>query len=120
MARRQTDVLRNLDDTLKILNFLTMRSAGLVLMFYSLCYASELFLSLFSLLFGAASVLAQFALTGLAALALSWVEKHEDEHYVPSALRYYAARPWRVLYAGGHAAASGADERLWEVLRGRR
>lgn len=119
MARRQTDVLRNLDDTLKIMNFLTMRSCGLVLMFYSLCYAAELVFSLFSFFFGAASILGQFALTGACAAALSWVEKHEDEHYVPSAIRYYVARPWRVLYAGGHAAPAPPASPVWEVLRAR-
>ncbi len=118
MARRQTEVLRNLDDTLKILNFLTMRSCGLVLMFYSLFYGAELLFSAFSLLFGAAGVLVQFFLTGLCAVALSWVERHEDEHYVPSAIRYYVSRPWRVLYAGGQTDPVQLDSRLREVLRG--
>lgn len=103
MARRQTEVLRNLDDNLKLLNFLTLKSCGLVVVFYSLCYGLELFLKPFSLLVGNWSALVQFGLTGVFALALSWIEKHEDEHYVPSALRYYQSRPWRVLYAGGRA-----------------
>jgi hypothetical protein len=119
MARRQTEVLRNLDDTLKILNFLTMRSCGLVLMFYSLCYGAELLFSAFTLTFGALNSLAQIALTGACAVALSWVERHEDEHYVPSAIRYYLSRPWRVLYAGGKTDAVHLDSRLREVLRGR-
>ncbi len=118
MARRQTEVLRNLDDNLKVLNFLTLKSCGLVVVFYSLCYSLELFLHLFSLVFGVLGVVAQFALTAVFAVALAAVERHEDEHYVPSAIRYYQSRPWRHLFAGGRAAAS-AHNRVTEVIRAR-
>jgi hypothetical protein len=118
MARRQTEVLRNLDDNLKVLNFLTFKSCGFVVMFYSLCYALELVFGAFSLVFGALGVIAQFGATAVFAVFLSWVERHEDEHYVPSAVRYYCSRPWRVLYAGAHATA-GERHQVMEVLRGR-
>ncbi len=117
MARRQSDVLRNLDDTLKVFHLLTMRSCGLVVMFYSLCYAAELLFHVFSLLFGAIGPMVQLALTAACAMALAWVEKHEDEHFVPSAIRWWVARPWRVLYAGGRAEPTTVDGRLLEVLR---
>ncbi len=118
MARRQTEVLRNLDDNLKVLNFLTLKSCGLVVVFYTLCYSLELFLHLFSLVFGAFGVLAQFAFTAVFAVALASVERHEDEHYVPSAIRYYQSRPWRYLFAGGRA-VSAESHRVLGVIRAR-
>ena len=118
MARRQTEVLRNLDDNLKVLNFLTLKSCGLVVMFYSLCYGLELFTGVFSFFFGVLGVISQFGLTAVVAVALSWVEKHEDEHYVPSAIRYYQSRPWRVLFAGARAGKT-ERHRVWEVLHER-
>jgi hypothetical protein len=119
MARRQSEVLRNLDDVLRVFHLLTMRSCGLVLMFYSLCYAAELVLHVFSLAFGTLGPVMQFVATAACAMGLSWVEKHEDEHYVPSAIRYWLGRPWRVLYAGGKAERTTVDRHLLEVLRGR-
>lgn|SRR5262245_7837414 len=115
MARRQTEVLRNLDDSLRILNVLTLRSCGLVVVFYSLCYAFELALGLFTLLFGAAGFVVPLVLSGFVATALSWVEKHDDEHYVPSALRYLLDRPWRCVY-GAAALAPASRRHVDDVL----
>jgi hypothetical protein len=53
----------------------------------------------------------------MAVVALAWVERYEDEHYVPSMIEYCRARPWRSLYAAGRADAY-APPPLERVLRG--
>jgi hypothetical protein len=100
MTRRRSDCLRNLDDPLKVFSLLTIKSCGLVLLFYAGAVASELVFGLWSLFFGPWSFLAQLGAAGLLAIALAFAEKHDDEHLVPSAIRYYASRRWLVLYSG--------------------
>jgi hypothetical protein len=117
MARRQTHVLRNLDDNLKVFNLLTVKSCGLVVLVYAACFAAELVFRLFTLLFGHVGSLAQFGVAGVAVAALAWVERYEDEHYVPSMIDYWRARPWRTLYAGGRADPY-APPSIERVLRG--
>ena len=117
--RRQTEVLRNLDDSLRILNFLTLRSCGLVVVFYSLCFTLELACGLFSLFFGVGGFVVQLALAAAVAVGLSWVEKHDDEHYVPSALRFLLERPWRFVY-GASVLAPAARGHVDAVLRAAR
>jgi hypothetical protein len=97
-VRRQTEVLRNLDDPLK-LGPLTMRSWGMVLLSFSA-------LAAFEQLTGLLSVLPPFRLgmlweaLGAAAtgVGLVYVERHEDEHFVPSLIRHLASRPGRFVY----------------------
>jgi hypothetical protein len=36
-------------------------------------------------------------------MVLAYAERHDDEHLVPSAIRYYVSRRWRVLYSGARA-----------------
>ena len=100
MTRRQSECFRNLDDPLKIFSLLTVKSCGLVLLFFAATVASELLFGLCSLLFADLSFLAQIGAAGLLALVLSYAERHDDEHLVPSAIRYYVSRRWRVLYSG--------------------
>ena len=101
MTRRKSECLRNLDDPLKIFSLLTIKSCGLVLLFYAGAVATELVLGLWSLFFGAWSFMGQLAAAGALAIALTFAEKHDDEHLVPSAIRYYVSRRWRILYSGG-------------------
>lgn len=101
MKRRQSECFRNLDDPLKIFSLLTVKSCGLVMLFYAGCVAAELVFGLWSLFFGAWSFLAQLGAAALLAVVLVYAERHDDEHLVPSAIRYYASRRWRVLYSGG-------------------
>ena len=61
---------------------------------------TELFFGLWSLLFREWSFLAQLGVAGLFAAVLAYTERHDDEHLVPSAIRYYASRRWGVLYGG--------------------
>ena len=103
MTRRQSECYRNLDDPLKILSLLTARSCGLVLLFYGGMVASELLFRLWSLLFGDWSFVAQIGAAALLAACLAYAERHDDEHLVPSAIRYYASGRWRVLYSGARA-----------------
>jgi len=105
MKRRQSECFRNLDDPLKIFSLLTVKSCGLVLLFYAGALLSELLFGLFSLIVGGWSFLAQIGASALLGVILALAERHDDEHLVPSAIRYYASRRWRVLYSGARAHA---------------
>ena len=106
MTRRQSECFRNLDDPLKIFSLLTVKSCGLVLLFYGVTVASELIFGLWSLVFEDWTFLGQLGAAGLLAVVLVYAERHDDEHLVPSAIRYYVSRRSRVLYSGARAAAS--------------
>jgi hypothetical protein len=97
-VRRQTEVLRNLDDPLK-LGPLSVRSWGVVLLSFSVLAALEQLTGLLSLLpplrLGMLWEVIGAVTTGL---SLVVVERHEDEHFVPSLLRFYASRPERFVY----------------------
>jgi hypothetical protein len=101
MKRRQSECFRNLDDPLKIFSLLTVKSCGLVILFYAAAVATELVFGLWSLFFHEWSFLAQLGAAAMVAMFLVYAERHDDEHYVPSAIRYYISRRWRVLYSGG-------------------
>jgi hypothetical protein len=105
MKRRQSECFRNLDDPLKIFSLLTVKSCGLVLLFYAGALLSELLFGLCSLIVGGWSFLAQIGASALLGVILAFAERHDDEHLVPSAIRYYASRRWRVLYSGAQAHA---------------
>ncbi len=100
MKRRQSECFRNLDDPLKIFSLLTIKSCGLVLLFYAGAVGCELLFGLWSGLFREWSFLAQLGAAGILGSVLAYTERHDDEHLVPSAIRYYASRRWRVLYGG--------------------
>jgi hypothetical protein len=100
MPKRKAPVLRNLDDPLRVFNLLSLRSCGLVLFSYALFHALELAFSLFSLAFGSFAFLGELGLASLVAIGLAAAERSDDEHLVPSAIRYYAGRPWRRVYTG--------------------
>lgn len=117
MKRRQSECFRNLDDPLKIFSLLTVKSCGLVLLFYAGTVLSELLFGLSSLLVGDWSFLAQIGASALLGVILAFAERHDDEHLVPSAIRYYVSRRWRVLYSGGRAHAY-AGHPLEELVQG--
>jgi hypothetical protein len=103
MTRRRSECFRNLDDPLRVFSMLTVKSCGLVVLFYAGTVLAELLFGLFSLLFGGWSFLAQLGAALLVAVALGYAERQDDEHLVPSAIRYYVSRRWRVLYGGASA-----------------
>jgi hypothetical protein len=121
MKRRQSECFRNLDDPLKIFSLLTVKSCGLVLLFYAALVVSELLFGLCSLLFGPWSFLAQIGGAVLLGAVLAYTERHDDEHLVPSAIRYYVSRRWRTLYGGGHcdrcAPPARSARRRWAMAR---
>ena len=131
MKRRQSECFRNLDDPLKIFSLLTVKSCGLVLLFYAGAVLSELLFGLFSLLAGDWSFLAQIGASALLGVILAFAERHDDEHLVPSAehdalaadalvrrsARCCVSRRWRVLYSGGRAHAY-AGHPLEELVQG--
>lgn len=100
MNRRQSECFRNLDDPLKIFSLITVKSCGLVLMFYAAAVATELVFGLWTLAFGGWSFLGQIGAAGILAVVLVLAERHDDEHLVPSAIRYYVTRRWAFLYSG--------------------
>src|SRR5258708_34097352 len=95
MKRRQSECFRNLDDPLKIFSLLTVKSCGLVLLFYAGTVASELLFGVWSLVFREWSFLAQLGAAGLLGAVPASTERHDDGHLGPSAIRYYASRRWR-------------------------
>ena len=107
MTRRRSECFRNLDDPLKVFSLITVKSCGLVLMFYAAAVAAELVFGVWTLAFGPWSFLGQIGASGLLAIALVLAERHDDEHLVPSAIRYYASRRWAHVYSG---ACSGRYE----------
>jgi len=117
VAKRQSDVLRNLDDTLKLFGVISLRSCGLVIMFFSVAFGLEWGLKIWSLLFGSLAILTIVAVTAVMVAALAIVENREDEHLVPSAIRYYLKRQWRVVYSGARNDGF-AGRSLEEVLGG--
>ena len=118
MARRQTLVLRNLDDPLKVLGFLSLRSCGLVLIVFAALHGVEALFGLVSLLVGTWAFLVELGLAAALGVLLHIAEGADDEYLVPSALRYFLDRPWTVLYSGGRAEHQlhGERERILHAL----
>ena len=100
MTRRQSECFRNLDDPLKVFSLLTVKSCGLVLLFYAATVLAELLFGLFTLLFGGFGFLGQLGASALLGAVLGYAERQDDEHLVPSAVRYHLSRRARVLYGG--------------------
>ena len=91
--RRQSEVLRNIDDTLLVFNFLSVRSLMLSISAYLIAWG---LLDLFALIGNPFLVIHVFI--AVVMLLLAWAERHDDEHLVPSAIRYYVRR--YPLYSG--------------------
>src|SRR5262245_12066781 len=119
MARRQTPVLRNLDDPLRVLGLLSLRSCGLVLLVFAAIHGVEAVTGLVSLLTGGWAFLAELLAAAAVGFVLSVAERTDDEHLVPSALRFYLSRPGAVLYSGGQAAPEHGLERVFDGGHGR-
>ena len=115
MARRQTPVLRNLDDPLRVLGLLSLRSCGLVLFFFAALHSLEAVTGIVSLLTGTWAFLAELAASAGLAVVLSVAERTDDEHLVPSAIRYYLSRPAGLLYSGGKAAQGHRLEGVFDA-----
>jgi hypothetical protein len=109
VARRVTPCPRNLDDPLQLSQLgLSIQSLGLCFCCMLLFVGLELSLRVFSLFFGHWGLSAAFMAAILAGVLLRQAEKHDDQHFVPSAVMYYlfdrADGPifWRqVLYSPG-------------------
>jgi hypothetical protein len=117
-VKRQTEVLRNLDDPLK-LGPLTVRSWGVVLVSFSVLAAVDQVTGLLSLLPPfRLGMLWEVLGAAATALTLAYMERHEDEHFVPSLIRFYLSRPGRFVY-GAAANERFAGHPLEPVLRSR-
>jgi hypothetical protein len=96
--RRRSEVLRKLDDPLKVLGVFTPRSCMLLAGVYVgglLCLLAVNGLTLTNT-FGLLLLVAVLGLTVAA------IEKQTDEHYVWAALRYLTSQRWRYVYSGGY------------------
>ncbi len=117
MARRQTQVHKNLSDTLKLFGVISFRSCGLVVVVNGLLQAIELMGHPLARLLGDfAGIVLQFAITGAVAVALAWIERYTDEYHVPSAIRFFVQRDWRYLYSAARN-ERGPRQSLECVLR---
>lgn len=114
-GRRTTKVLRNLDDTLRIAGFLTLRSAGLVMMFFCVLHGINSYTPFGRWIFGGWSFVAELGVVVVVTILLSKAEKQDDEHFVPSAIAYYLSRPSSHYYSGAGARSRGA-RRLRDIL----
>jgi hypothetical protein len=105
-GKRVAKTKRNLDDSLKLFNFITLRSAGGVLVFFGGSLA----------LFGSGprGFFAHKIATLAVALIFHWIEKHEDEWYIPSAISFYRNRHWRVIYSAAHETGGRSLEELFD------
>jgi hypothetical protein len=111
MARREAPVLRNLDDPLRVLGLLSLRSCGLVFLGYGTAAGLELVFGVFSAVFGSLAFLGELALAGLLGLFLGLAERGDDEHLVPSAIQYHLERPEGAVWGGwgGGSRTGGAS-----------
>jgi hypothetical protein len=98
--RRRSEVFRNIDDSLKVMGALSMKSLGLLFVLYAISYVLDVAFGFWKLLFGHAGVLVELLVFAAVAAALSYAERQDDEHLVPAMLRFYLSRPWTVLYSG--------------------
>jgi hypothetical protein len=115
-GKRLADTMRNLDDSLKIFNFITLKSAGVVLVFFGGTWLLDMLTGCWDLIFGMGwGFMAHKLATAFIALCLHWVEKQEDEFYVPSAIVHYATRPWRYIYSGAYDTYQ-KRRAWWDVL----
>jgi hypothetical protein len=96
--RRRSEVLRNLDDPLKVMGLLTPRSCMSL---------GVIFLAGFSVMLlvgglGFVNMALLLAFLSVLGSALAVAEKQTDEHHLWAACRYAVSGRWRVLYSGGH------------------
>jgi hypothetical protein len=104
MARRGRPVRKLLDEPLKVAGLLTLRSCGVVFCVYGVCYfVLELVLGLWSRLLGAWSLFGPISCAIAVGAVLRVAEAFDDEHAVPSALRFFLSRRTRHVYAAGRS-----------------
>jgi hypothetical protein len=117
MAKRQSQPLRNIDDNLKLFDLITFRSFGFVMMTFSGLMGLNWSTGLLTLMFGKFQIIANLAGSGFVLMVLAWAEKHDDEHLVPSALRFYTSGSTSVIYSGARGEGGATAE---EILRAHR
>ena len=105
MPRRQTEVLRNLDTPLKVVGIITIKSCGVVLLYFVTTQALDL-LGIWALLGGKWGFVLQNGSVLLLALALIYVERNEDEHLVPQAIRWFCSQYLTADQAGDETVGS--------------
>ena len=116
--RRQSEVLRNLDDRLRVFGLLSFKSLLLLVALYQLNVAVDLLTGFWRAAFGRFGILLETALFAGLGLLLAIVERQDDEHLVPAMVRYGIERPWRWIFTG-FAADGWKPPRLdWIVARG--
>jgi hypothetical protein len=125
MARRVSTSYKNLDDSFKIYNFITLTSTlwviGILVGAFYLQMVSTRWLGqgVFTLLLGRKGAFAPFFIAGAAALGLHHLEDREDEHYAGAACAYYWTRHYRYVYSGG-VSDDAAGQTLRDIVERRR
>lgn len=103
MARRTRPVRKLLDEPLKLLGLLTLRSAAWAVVVYCLNYfVLELVFGVWSAMFGPlAALLAPLGVALLVACVLGLVESYEDQHAFGAAVRFHWDGQSRIVYSAG-------------------
>jgi hypothetical protein len=96
--RRRSEVLRNLDDPLKVMGLLTPRSC----MVLGVLFLAGFVVMLLAGALGFVNMVLLLALLGTLAAALAIAEKQTDEHHLWAGSRYFLSGRARVLYSGGY------------------
>ncbi len=107
MARRQKEVLRNLDTPLKALGLITVKSLGIVMFYLAFSYALDM-VSFWHLIAGKRAFIVHIGSVLALAFVLVYIEREEDEHLALAAIRYFVteriAESWlrgrRYVYSG--------------------
>jgi len=97
--RRRSEVYRNIDDSLKVGGLLTLKSCAILFGLYFVSYLADL-LTNFWRLFGPGGFVLEAGFFVVVGTLLLYAERQDDEHLIPAMVRFWVARPWRVLYSG--------------------
>ena len=90
MPRRQSEVLRNLDTPLKVVGIITIKSCGVVLLYFVCTQALDM-LHFWTLIAGRWAWFVQNGSVLVLALILVYIERNEDEHLVPQAISWFVS-----------------------------
>jgi hypothetical protein len=101
MARRERVVKKLLDEPLKVLDLLTVRSCALVLFAFVATYLVGLLSGLWTRMGGHWGTLGPLVVAVPLAFVLRLVEANEDEHVAFAAIRFYLSRRTRCLFTAG-------------------
>jgi hypothetical protein len=121
MARRQTEVLRNLDTPLRIAGVISVRGCGVVL-FYFVCTQALDTIGFWDVITGLTvgkmwSWVVQNGSVALLAAVMIIIERHEDEFLVPQAIQYFVSQYLNVQATRGDNLVSDTLRTIFSIPR---